>query len=245
MRIKRILIQFFVIMLVFSMAAGAAAQALLGERVLRKGMTGEDVAMLQEFLNNNGFWAGPIDGIFGPLTFEAVVAFQKQHDLAADGIVGPETAEIINRSLTDGPAVQAAVLTVAAAVTPEPELSFSEEELDLLARLVQAEAGGESFEGQVAVAATVLNRLRSDLYPNTLFEVIYQVVNGCYQYSPVQDGRINLPAGESAIRAVQEAIRGVDPTGGATGFYNPSKTANAWVRTRPVLAVIGGHVFFN
>jgi len=122
--------------------------------------------------------------------------------------------------------------------------TVSQAELELLARLVHAEAGGEPYLGQVAVAATVLNRVESPLYPNSITAVIYQVTNGYYQYSPVLDGRINLPATESAYKAALEAINGADPTNGATGFYNPSKTTNQWVRSQPVATVIGNHVFF-
>jgi len=123
--------------------------------------------------------------------------------------------------------------------------SYSASDLDLFARLVHAEASGEPFIGQVAVAASVLNRIKSPLYPNTLRGVIYQVVNGFYQYSPVKDGRINLSANDSARRAVQEALGGSDPSRGATGFYNPRKTSNQWVRNQPVTTVIGNHVFFR
>ncbi|HZK24355.1 MAG TPA: LysM peptidoglycan-binding domain-containing protein [Oscillospiraceae bacterium] len=123
--------------------------------------------------------------------------------------------------------------------------TFSASELDLLARLVQAEAGGESYQGQVAVAATILNRLGSPRFPNTISGVIYQVVNGYYQYSPVLDGRISQPAADSARRAATEAINGADPTSGATGFYNPRKTTNQWVRQQPVTVTIGNHVFFK
>ncbi|HEX3046462.1 MAG TPA: LysM peptidoglycan-binding domain-containing protein [Bacillota bacterium] len=122
---------------------------------------------------------------------------------------------------------------------------LSQTDLDLLARLVSAEAGGESFEGQVAVAATILNRLQDPRYPKTVPGIIYQVDNGSYQYSPVLDGRINLPASSSAYQAVQSAISGWDPSRGANGFYNPDKTVNQWVRSQPVTAVIGNHIFFS
>lgn len=118
-------------------------------------------------------------------------------------------------------------------------------DLDLLARLVTAESGGESFEGQVAVASTILNRLRDPRYPKTVPSIIYQIDNGRYQYSPVLDGRINLPASSSAYRAVQAAIKGWDPSNGANGFFNPGKTDSRWVRSHPVTAVIGDHVFFS
>jgi len=123
--------------------------------------------------------------------------------------------------------------------------NFSSSDIDLLARLVSAESAGEPFEGQVAVASTILNRLRDPRYPDTIPGIIYQIESGRYQYSPVLDGRINLPATASAIKAVQQAINGWDPSNGANGFYNPSKTSNQWVRSHPVTAVIGNHVFFS
>jgi len=124
--------------------------------------------------------------------------------------------------------------------------SWSSTDLSLLARLVTAESGGEPYEGQVAVAATVLNRVKSGSYPNTISGVIYQVVDGrYYQFSPVLDGRINTAPSSTALRAVQDAVSGWDPSYGALGFYNPSKTSNYWVQLRPVTRVIGGHVFFK
>lgn len=129
---------------------------------------------------------------------------------------------------------------------PPPDPSFSEADLDLLARLVHAEAAGEPYIGKVAVAASVLNRVASNNYPNTIPRVIYQVIDGRYvQYEPVLNGRINIPAGAESKRATQEAARGSDPSRGATGFYNPVKTTNFWVRSRPVTIVIGNHVFFK
>lgn|GEM_PF-922464 len=123
--------------------------------------------------------------------------------------------------------------------------SVSEEEFDLLVRLVHAEAGGESYIGKVAVAASVLNRVDSPHYPNTIKDVVYQVIgdNG-YQYTPVANGRINQPGDAESARAVEAALAGWDPTGGATGFYNPRATSDRWVRSRKEVAVIGNHVFF-
>ena len=133
--------------------------------------------------------------------------------------------------------------------TVTPPLSrgdwLSNADLDLFARLVHAESAGEPYLGQVAVAATVLNRVKDSRYPNTVRGVILQVWGGFYQYSPVEDGRINLPASESASRAVQDALNGSDPSHGATGFFNPAKTTNQWVRMQPVTTVIGNHVFFR
>jgi N-acetylmuramoyl-L-alanine amidase len=128
---------------------------------------------------------------------------------------------------------------------PVPRFNLSQSDLDLLARLVSAESAGEPFQGQVAVAATILNRLEDPRYPNTIPGVVYQVESGRYQYSPVLDGRINLPATPGAYQAIEQALTGADPSNGANGFYNPAKTTNQWVRMQPVTATIGGHVFFK
>lgn len=124
--------------------------------------------------------------------------------------------------------------------------NFSAADLELLARLVRAEAEGEPYEGQVAVAAAVLNRVRDPRYPSTIPGVIYQVVDGrFYQFCPVADGRINLPSTASSRRAVQDALNGWDPSGGAIGFYNPSTSSNSWVRQQQTTAVIGNHIFYK
>lgn len=126
------------------------------------------------------------------------------------------------------------------------KFNLTSSEIELLARLVRAEAEGESYNGQVAVAASVLNRLNDSRYPNTLKGVIYQIDQGrYYQYSPVLDGRINLPATASARKAAQAAINGQDPSYGAIGFYNPRKTSNTWVKSHPVTTSIGQHVFYK
>jgi N-acetylmuramoyl-L-alanine amidase len=82
-------------------------------------------------------------------------------------------------------------------------------------------------------------------YPATVTEVVYQRISGRYQYSPVADGRIKLEPNEKAWRAAYAALAGWDPTEGATGFFNPAKTRDRWVHSRPATTQIGGHVFFN
>lgn len=135
--------------------------------------------------------------------------------------------------------------TSKSSITSNNVYNLSQSDIDLLARLVRAEAEGEPYTGQVAVAATVLNRLKDPRYPNTVSGIIYQVDNGRYQYSPVLDGRINLAPTPSAYKAVQAALTGWDPSNGANGFYNPSMTNSQWVRSHPVTARIGNHVFFS
>ncbi len=123
--------------------------------------------------------------------------------------------------------------------------NLSQSDIDLLARLVRAESEGEPYTGQVAVAASILNRLKDPRYPNTVPGIVYQVDHGSYQYSPVLDGRINLAPTSSAYKAVQAALTGWDPSNGANGFYNPGQTNSQWVRSHPVTARIGDHVFFS
>lgn len=121
---------------------------------------------------------------------------------------------------------------------------FSQEEIDMLARIARAEAEGETTIGKQAVAATVLNRVLSDRYPNSISSVIYQRVNGRYQYSPVADGRIRLAPQKADYQAAYQALAGSDPSYGATGFFNAAKTRDSWVRSHPVTTIIGGHTFF-
>lgn len=118
-------------------------------------------------------------------------------------------------------------------------LSLSETELDLLARVVHAEARGEPYEGQVAVAAVIINRVLHPEFPNTISGVVYEPL----AFQVVANGQVNQPASEEAIRAAHDALNGFDPTGGAIYFYNPAKTSSAWIRSRPVVKTIGKHVF--
>lgn len=117
------------------------------------------------------------------------------------------------------------------------------EELMLLARLIHAEARGESFEGQVAVGAVILNRLANPHFPKTIKEVVFQKDNRVYQFSPVGDGSINLEPDERSIQAALQALSGKDPTKGALFFYNPEISRDQWIKTLPVITKIGNHVF--
>lgn len=113
-----------------------------------------------------------------------------------------------------------------------------------LAQLVRAEADGEPYTGQVAVAASVLNRVESPRYPDTLAGVIYDTSWGVIQYEPVANGTINVPPDDDALAATADALAGIDPSGGATGFYNPDKTNDGWVSQQPKTVKIGNHQFF-
>ncbi|NMB39172.1 MAG: hypothetical protein GX994_06320 [Firmicutes bacterium] len=122
---------------------------------------------------------------------------------------------------------------------------FNQEEIDILAKITRAEAEGEAKTGKIAVAATILNRVHSNNYPATIKAVVYQCINGKYQYSPVRDGRINLSPRTEDYQAAYQALAGSDPSLGATGFFNAAKTKDQWVRAHPVTVRIGQHTFFS
>lgn len=117
--------------------------------------------------------------------------------------------------------------------------SFSDSDLDLLARVVRAEAQGEPYDGQVAVAAVILNRINHPEFPNTIPGVVYEPL----AFSVVANGEVNKPANDSAVQAAHCALNGLDPSGGALYFYNPAKARSSWIYSRPVIKTIGDHVF--
>lgn len=117
--------------------------------------------------------------------------------------------------------------------------SITPQEIELLARTVYSEARGESFQGQIAVAAVVLNRVRHPEFPNSISGVIYQP----WAFTAVNDGQFWLTPNETARAAAREALAGSDPSGGAIFYYNPVTATNQWIRSRPVIARIGNHVF--
>jgi len=118
--------------------------------------------------------------------------------------------------------------------------SYSHSEILLLARLINGEARGEVYQGQVAVGAVVLNRVKSSLFPSTLSGVIYQR----NEFSVVNDGQINLTPSQTAIKAAEDAMNGWDPSNGALYYWNPVKAPNnKFLNARPIVARIGNHIF--
>ncbi|WP_353894328.1 cell wall hydrolase [Proteinivorax hydrogeniformans] len=118
-------------------------------------------------------------------------------------------------------------------------MDITEEERELLAKAVHSESRGEPFEGQVAVAAVIFNRVESSEFPNTIEGVIFEP----WAFSPVHDGSFWQTPNDSAYRAVEEALKGNDPSGGAIFFYNPVTATNQWIRSREIINEIGSHVF--
>ena len=192
--------------------------------VVAWGSRGAQVTLIQQKLKQYGYFDGTVDGVFGRDTYNAVVWFQKKNGLNADGAVGPSTAAALGVSLSGG--------TVAAS-------SYQESEIRVLARLVNGEARGEPYNGQVAVAAVVLNRVKSSAFPNTISGVVFQTG----AFDAVWDGQFDLEPTANAIRAARDAMNGWDPTGGCIYYYNPARTKSAWIYSRTVVTVIGKHYF--
>ena len=123
-------------------------------------------------------------------------------------------------------------------------IRVAEEDFAWLVKIIEAEAGGEGYEGKVAVGSVVLNRVLHSDYPDSIKDVVFQKVKGVYQFSPVGDGRIHqVTPSEESYRAAKAALKGVDPTEGAIFFYNPKTARSNWIRTRVVIAEIGRHHF--
>ena len=119
--------------------------------------------------------------------------------------------------------------------------SSSTSDLQLMARAINGEARGEPYEGQVAVGAVILNRVKSSQFPNTIAGVIYQ--SGAF--TAVSDGQINVPiaSNSTVVKAAQDALNGWDPTGGAIYYFNPNTATNKWIWSRPQIKTIGNHIF--
>lgn len=187
----------------------------------KQGSTGSAVTQIQQKLKNWGYYFGEVDGVYGSKTTEAVKYFQRTNGLTVDGIAGNATLKELGISTTAS------------------STGSQSTDVNMLARLISAEARGEPYIGQVAVGAVVLNRVKHPSFPNTMAGVIYQ--KGAF--SCLDDGEWNQPVADSAYKAAQEALNGSDPSGGAIYYYNPVKATNQWIRSRPIIKTIGGHLF--
>ena len=192
-------------------------------QVIKQGSTGETVKTIQRKLKNWGYYKGAVDGIFGSQTKEAVRYFQRKNGLTVDGIVGKQTLSALGISTSSS----------------TTSSGYSDADINLLARLIYGEARGESYVGQVAVGAVVLNRIKSASFPNTMSGVIYQR----YAFTAVDDGQINLTPNATARKAALDALNGWDPSYGALYYYNPKTATSQWIFSRKTTTTIGNHVF--
>ena len=226
-RSKRLCLALAMLLLV-SMALAALAPAVEAASY-KKGSSGAVVTQIQTKLKSWGYYTGSVDGVYGSGTERAVRAFQQKNGLAVDGKAGTQTLAAMGLSGGSGGNTRNSGGSGGA----------SSSQVDLLARLISAEARGEPYSGQVAVGAVVLNRIKHPSFPNTLSGVIYQ--SGAF--TCISDGQFNQPVAESAYRAARDALNGVDPSGGAIYYFNPSTATSSWIWSRPLITVIGKHRF--
>lgn len=227
---KRIAVGLLLLALLMALpwTAGAATYP-----TLRWGTRGPYVSLAQRRLRAWGYYHGSVDGVYGRRMYSAVINFQRKNGLAADGVVGVRTWQALGENATAPPARRAAVGGGGGRGVSRTG------DADLLARVISAEAKGEPYEGQVAVGAVMLNRVRDSRFPNTLAGVVYQP----HAFESVSIGAIYQPPTASTRRAARDALNGWDPTHGAVFFWNPSKPVSGWIWSRPIIKRIGNHVF--
>ena len=196
------------------------------ETLSRYGSSGNEVKQIQTRLKSWGYYNGAVDGVYGSKTQAAVKSFQRANGLTADGVAGPKTLAAIG-------------LPTGSTSNSSGGGSASNSDLNLLARLVYGEARGEEYIGQVAVAAVVLNRVKSSKFPNTVAGVIYQ--RGAYDV--VSDGQINLSPNQTAKNAARDALNGWDPSNGALYYFNPNTATSSWIWSRKITLKLGHHYF--
>lgn len=189
----------------------------------RQGSTGAPVRTIQTKLKRWGYYDGAVDGIYGSGTTAAVKYFQRKNGLTADGVVGPATLKALGMPSTGGSTASNA----------------QSADVELLARVISAEARGEPYSGQVAVGAVILNRVDHPSFPNSIAGVVYQPG----AFTCMMDGQFDKPVAESSVRAARDAINGADPSGGAIYYFNPNTATSAWIWSRPLIKVIGKHRF--
>lgn len=188
------------------------------------GSTGSEVKRIQEKLKSLGYYNGSVDGIYGTQTKNAVTKFQRNCGITADGICGKTTL---------------LYLGLGGSSSSSSNGGYSNADVELLAKVISAEARGESYEGQVAVGAVILNRVAHPSFPDSLSGVIYQ--KGAF--SCVNDSNWYQPVAESSKKAARDAMNGWDPSGGAIYYFNASKTNDSFMHSRTVIKVIGNHKF--
>lgn len=193
------------------------------EALSKYGSRGTEVRTIQEKLKRWGYYSGSVDGIYGSQTVSAVKSFQKKNRLTVDGIAGTQTLKAMGITSSSS----------------SSSSSNNSSNVNLLARVVYGEARGEPYTGQVAVAAVVLNRVKSSKFPNSISGVVYQ--SGAFD--AVADGQINMTPDTTAKKAAQDALNGWDPSYGAIYYFNPSTATNKWIWSRPMTVTIGKHRF--
>jgi len=224
-----------------------------------RGAFGDDVIELQSRLQYIGYYTGTIDGTFGYGTYWALRNFQEKYGLPVDGIAGLQTRKKLvdvsnydekfvknnmnkgNKFTHYGSKPLASQVNKGTGKKENVQLpaKYSEEDLKLMANAVYGEARGEPYEGQVAVAAVILNRVEHSDFPDTVGGVIFQPL----AFTAVADGQIWLTPNERAKEAVIDALNGWDPSENAIYYFNPITATSKWIWSRPQIKKIGLHIF--
>jgi len=219
-----ILIAYFASEAYFNISSKAAIA-----KVYKYGARGQQVIEIQTKLKKWGYYNNGVDGIYGYNTYLSVKSFQRSNGLKVDGVAGTQTLAAIGISPS----------TAASSGTATSKNVTNNKDVDLIARLINGEARGEPYEGQVAVGAVILNRTTDARFPSTIAGVIYQPG----AFTAIVDGQINAKIEQSSIRAARDAINGWDPSGGAVFYFNPATSTNKWIWSRQLIKVIGKHRF--
>ncbi|MFS0576723.1 spore cortex-lytic enzyme [Sporosarcina sp. 179-K 3D1 HS] len=261
MQVKRMVIRMVAIVLLLGSAYATSPIQIeaFSARDLARGANGDDVIELQARLQYIGYYHGAIDGKFGYSTYWALRNFQEKFGLPVDGIAGAKTKKkLVASSKYDESFVQSnlrkgnkfthygnqplsAQVSQGGAKKENIQMpaKFSDQDLKLMANAVYGEARGEPYEGQVAVAAVILNRLEHPDFPDTVGGVIFQPL----AFTAVADGQIWLEPNERAKEAVLDAINGWDPSENAIYYFNPITATSKWIWSRPQIKKIGLHIF--
>lgn len=224
------------------------------DQVIQQGSVGENVIELQARLKYVGYYHGEVDGVFGWGTYWALRNFQYEFGLKVDGLAGLTTREkLVAASEYDytgsskggssnsskgskGSQASTAPSTPTSINVPQ---GYSQNDIQLMANGVNGESRGEPYIGQVAVAAVILNRVESSVFPNTVSGVIFEPG----AFTAVSDGQIWLTPDENSKQAVMDAINGWDPSGNALYYFNPVTATSDWIWSRPQIKKIGKHIF--
>ena len=249
-------------LLTMSLSTPKHSEAFSGQ-VIELGAFGDDVVELQARLQYIGLYKNQIDGDFGYATYWALRNFQEQYGLPIDGVAGQKTkTKLVNNTDYNKEFVQNQLnkgnrfthyggvpleeqvkkgTTPGAKKTEQVKLpaKYSQQDLQLMANAVYGEARGEPYEGQVAVASVIINRIEDSEFPNTVSGVIFQPL----AFTAVADGQIWLTPNARAKEAVLDAINGWDPTENALYYFNPDTATSEWIWTRSQIKTIGKHIF--
>ncbi|RUS48230.1 spore cortex-lytic enzyme [Cohnella sp. AR92] len=243
----------------YSLERAHPAKTTFSNTILKQGASGKDIYELQGRLKFLGYYSGKVDGQFGSTTLNSVKWFQWKFGMKADGVVGAKTklklweatknykptAEELPPSSggtsagTSGNAGNTGTTSGNEELPASNHAGISAADMKIMANAVYGESRGEPYEGQVAVAAVILNRVKDSQFPNTVNGVIFQPG----AFTAVADGQIYLEPNESAYKAVKDALSGWDPTDGCLYYFNPETATSKWIWTRPQRKTIGKHIF--